>query len=116
MSSTTLSNVTAAHTVSASFVVNTYTVAVSAGAGGSVSPSGSVSVNHGASLTVSITPNTGYSVADVLVDGSSAGAVSSTTLSNVTAAHTVSASFTADPMPPTKPNGLRVVSVTTAGL
>jgi len=95
VTSTTLSNITASHTVSASFVAKTYTVAMSAGAGGSVSPSGNVSVTHGGNLTVSIAPNTGYAIANVLVDGTSVGAVTSTTLSNVTASHTVSASFVA---------------------
>ncbi|MFH1378134.1 MAG: LamG-like jellyroll fold domain-containing protein [Planctomycetota bacterium] len=93
VTSYTFSNVTAAHTISATFAVNTYTITASAGANGSISPSGSVSVNHGSNQTFSITPNSGYAVADLLVDSVSVGAVSSYTFTNVTAAHTISATF-----------------------
>ena len=93
VSSYTFSNVTAAHTISASFSIATYTIGASAGSGGSINPSGSISVNHGANQTFTITPNTGYGVSNVLVDGASVGAVSSYTFSNVTANHTISASF-----------------------
>ncbi len=50
-------------------------------------------MNYGASQTFTITPNTDYHVADVLVDGVSVGAVTSYTFSNVIANHTISASF-----------------------
>ena len=93
VSSYTFSNVTAAHTISVSFSIATYTIGASATSGGSINPSGSVSVNHGANQTFTITPNTGYGVSSVLVDGTSVGAVSSYTFSNVTANHTISASF-----------------------
>ena len=87
---------TAAHTISATFSAISYTITASAGAGGSVSPSGSVSVNHGSNRTFTITANTGYTIANVLVDGASVGAVSSYTFNNVTANHTISATFTAN--------------------
>src|SRR3990172_9045428 len=90
----TFNNVTADHTISASFAINTFTITGSAGTGGSISPSGTVTVNSGASQTFSITPNAGYQIADVLVDGSSVGAVSSYTFTNVTTNHSVSATFT----------------------
>jgi hypothetical protein len=81
-------------TVTAAFnPANTYTIKASAGRGGSISPTGSVTVNNGASKTFTITPNTGYRISYVTVDGSSVGAVSSYTFSNVTAAHTINASF-----------------------
>ena len=93
VSSYTFNNVTANHTISASFSIITYTISTSAGAGGSITPSGSVSVSHGTSKTFTITPNTGYGVTNVLVDGAPLGAVSSYTFNNVTANHTISASF-----------------------
>ena len=96
VSSYTFSNVTANHTISASFAVNTYTINASAGPGGSVSPSGAVAVSGGATQTFTITPNSGYRIADVLVDGSSVGAVSSFTFTNVNASHMISASFAAN--------------------
>jgi len=71
-----------------------YTITASAGTGGTISPSGSVSVNYGANQTFSITPASGYTIGSVTVDGASVGAVSSYTFSNVTANHTIGASFT----------------------
>jgi uncharacterized repeat protein (TIGR02543 family) len=83
-------------TLYANWTANTYTITAAAGANGSISPSGAVIVNHGANQAFSITPGTGYHVADVLVDGSSAGAVTSYTFNNVTANHTISATFAID--------------------
>ncbi|MBK7861238.1 MAG: DUF11 domain-containing protein [Archangiaceae bacterium] len=94
-SSYTFTNVTAAHTVSATFAIDTFTITASAGANGSVSPA-SQSANYGSNAGVTITPAAHYHVADVLVDGASVGAVATYTFSNVTAAHTVSASFAID--------------------
>ena len=93
VSSYTFSNVTANHTISATFTPSTYTITASAGTGGTISPSGSISVNHGASRTFSISANTGYTITDVLVDGLSVGAVNTYTFSNVTANHTINATF-----------------------
>ena len=77
----------------ATFAINTYTITATAGTGGSITPSGAVTVNNGASQAFTITPSTGYHIADVLVDGVSVGAVSSYTFSDVTAGHTIAASF-----------------------
>ena len=87
-------NVNANHTITASFAVYTYAITATAGANGVISPSGTVSVNHGASSTFTITPNAAYGIVDVLVDGASAGAVASYTFTNVTGPHTIAASFT----------------------
>lgn len=73
--------------------VTYYSIASSAGAGGSISPSGTVSVQKGQSKTFTITPERGYIVADVRVDGISAGAVSEYTFTSVSGDHTVEASF-----------------------
>ena len=93
VASYTFTNVTASHTIAASFAINTYTITATAGANGSISPSGAATVNYGGSQTFTITANTGYHIADVLVDGSSVGAVASYTFTNVTAGHTIAASF-----------------------
>ena len=53
----------------ATFAINTYTISSSAGANGSISPSGSTSVNYNGSQTYTITPNTGYQIDSVTVDG-----------------------------------------------
>ena len=81
--------------VTATFALKTYTLTASAGSGGSISPTGGSNVNYGASQTYTITPNTGYQIAAVTVDGVSQGAIGSYTFSNVTAAHTIQASFSA---------------------
>jgi len=73
--------------------IPTYTITATAGAGGSISPSGSVTVNHGDSQTFTITPNSGYSIADVKVDNASQGKITSYTFDNVTADHTISVTF-----------------------
>jgi uncharacterized protein (TIGR02145 family)/uncharacterized repeat protein (TIGR02543 family) len=95
MTSYTFSNVTANHTVSATFQIATVqrTITASAGANGTISPSGSVTVNSGASQTFTISPNSGYQVSAVTVDGASLGAITSYTFSNVTASHTITATF-----------------------
>jgi hypothetical protein len=92
----TFSNVTANHTIAASFAANTNTITASAGTGGTISPTGAVSVSYGASRAFTITPSTGYRVASVLVDGTSVGAVTTYTFSNVTANHTIAATFAAN--------------------
>ncbi|NNV54943.1 autotransporter outer membrane beta-barrel domain-containing protein, partial [Limnovirga soli] len=92
----TFSNVTATHTISASFAINTYSITASAGANGSISPAGATSVNYGGSQAYTITPDAGYHIADVLVDGASVGAVSDYTFNNVTEAHSIAASFEID--------------------
>ena len=71
-----------------------YTITASAGAGGSILPSGQVAVQPGTGQAFTITPNTGYKIANVSVDGVSQGAGGSYTFSNVQANHTISASFT----------------------
>jgi hypothetical protein len=73
----------------------TYTITASAGANGSISPSGSVVVNQGASQSFTISPAGGYTVSTVTVDGASVGAVTGYTFTNVQANHTISAAFAA---------------------
>ncbi|MBI5711604.1 MAG: hypothetical protein HZC42_15065, partial [Candidatus Eisenbacteria bacterium] len=89
-------NVTANHTIAASFAIDIHTITASAGANGAIAPSGAVPVSHGASQAFTITPDTCYHVADVLVDGGSVGAVTSYNFPNVTANHTIAASFARD--------------------
>jgi len=77
-------------------VKNDRTITASAGANGAVSPSGDVPVPYGTDQTFTITPVTDYHVEDVLVDGVSVGAVTTYTFTNVTANHTMAASFDAN--------------------
>ena len=73
------------------------TITATAGAGGSITPSGAVAVTPGSSQTFAITPNAGFFLSDVLVDGVSQGAVTTFTFTNVTANHTITASFIVNP-------------------
>ena len=93
ISSYTFNNVSANHTISATFTAHVYTISASAGSGGTISPSGNVTVSYGGSQTFVIIPNSGYAISDVLVDGVSQGFVGIYAFGNVTAHHTISARF-----------------------
>ena len=70
-----------------------YTIKATAGTGGSISPSGSISVREGRDQTFTITPDKGYAVANVKTDGKSIGAVKSYTFENVRRTHTIEVIF-----------------------
>ena len=70
-----------------------YTIKATAGAGGSISPSGNVSVREGRDQTFTITPDKGYAVSNVKIDGKSIGAVKSYTFENVRRTHTIEVIF-----------------------
>ena len=70
-----------------------YTIKATAGTGGSISPSGNVSVREGADQTFTITPDKGYAVSNVKIDGKSIGAVKSYTFENVSRTHTIEVIF-----------------------
>ena len=70
-----------------------YTIKATAGAGGSISPSGNVSVREGRDRTFTITPDKGYAVSNVKIDGKSIGAVKSYTFENVRRTHTIEVIF-----------------------
>ena len=70
-----------------------YTIKATAGTGGSISPSGNVSVREGRDRTFTITPDKGYAVANVKIDGKSIGAVKSYTFENVSRTHTIEVIF-----------------------
>jgi hypothetical protein len=70
-----------------------FTILAGAGANGSIGPVGSVQVDYGSSQVFSISPNTGYHISDVIVDGSSVGTNSTYRFNNITSNHTIAASF-----------------------
>ena len=71
-----------------------YTIKATAGTGGSISPSGNVSVREGRDHTFTITPDKGYAVSNVKIDGKSIGAVKSYTFKNVRRNHAIEVIFT----------------------
>ena len=91
----TISNVTANHTVNVTFSQITYTIAATAGNGGTITPNGNTTVNCGENKTFAIAANAGYRISNVTVDGQNMGAIESYTFSNVDANHTISATFIA---------------------
>ncbi|MGM9706819.1 MAG: hypothetical protein ACI3YM_04305 [Prevotella sp.] len=93
ITSYTFNDVKGEHTISASFVKKTFNITASAGAGGSVSPSGTSTVSYGDNKTFSFTPNQGYKVKSVVVDGVNKGELTTYTFSNVKAAHSISVTF-----------------------
>lgn len=78
-------------------------ITAKAGANGTITPSGSVTVKAGADQAFAIQPNSGYTVSKVLVDGTDVGAVTSYTFKNVTANHTIEAVFAKVEAKPTNP-------------
>ena len=73
--------------------VSSYIIKATAGANGSISPNGTISVSRGANKTFSIKANAGYEIADVRVDGTSVGTVRTYEFKNVTKAHEIYATF-----------------------
>jgi subtilisin len=71
----------------------TYTITATAGAGGTIDPSGEVVIHEGENKTFTITPDSGYEINDVTVDGVSVGTVGNYTFNNVQKNHTIDATF-----------------------
>ena len=70
-----------------------YTIEATAGIGGTISPSGNVGICGGEDQTFTITPNKGYAISNVRIDGKSIGAVKSYTFENVSRDHTIHVIF-----------------------
>ena len=100
VSSYRFANVTQNHTIQASFAINTHTIVASAGDGGSISPAGTVTINHGSNQTFTINPAENHLVADVLVNDQSVGAVTTYRFSNVINDGTIHVVFAADNQAP----------------
>ena len=70
-----------------------YTIKATAGEGGKITPSGNATVLYGRNKTFTITPDNGYAIADVKIDGQSIGAVKTYTFERVRGDHTIEAVF-----------------------
>ncbi len=95
VASHTFSKISANHTITSTFALITYTIRATPGANGSITPAGTTVVDRGASKTYFITPNPGYHIVNVVVNGTSKGAVSSYTFNNVTTNYNIGATFAA---------------------
>jgi hypothetical protein len=93
------------HSINATFAPSLYTIISSANNGGIIQPLGEVSVDHGSEQTFTISPDYGYQVGSIFIDGEpfeiSSRIISSTdeqdsrqmTFRNVTANHTIHVEF-----------------------
>jgi len=95
----TFTNVTASHYINAYFVPSELVITAAAGPDGSISPAGDSAVTPGSNQTYTITPNAGFMVAALVVDGAQLPGATSYTFTNVTASHYISAYFA--PLPAT---------------
>jgi len=93
VSSYTFTSVSSDHKIEVSFEKITFNVIASAGMGGTISPSGTSTVDFGGSKSFTITPSYGYKISNVKVDGKSIGPVSLYTFTNITSDHTIEATF-----------------------
>jgi autotransporter-associated beta strand protein len=98
-------NVTEAHSIAATFAIDTFPITVTAGANGSITPAGG-SVDYGSSTTYAITPDGGYVIATLAVDGVDRPVQASWTFSDVKAAHSIAATFAPIDPPTTTVSGL----------
>lgn len=89
----TFSNVTSGHSISASFIPIVYTIKSSAGKGGLINPAGTISLGYGSNQSFTITAESGFQIADILVDDVSVGVVTVYAFHNINADHTISAIF-----------------------
>ena len=80
----------------ATYSKKTYTITAYAGSNGTISPAGNVSVSYGSSKRFNISPNNGYKILDVIVDGASVGAVTTYLFEDITSNHTIHVTFAED--------------------
>ena len=80
-------------TIYAEFAPDLFHIAASATTGGTIAPAGDVAVTHFDTPTFVMTPETGYRLLDVKVDGESKGALESVTFSETDEDHTIEANF-----------------------
>jgi hypothetical protein len=91
----TFNNVTANHSIRSVFKIKQYTITATAGNNGSIFPSGSVTVDCGGEQRFCFTPNTGYRVSNILLDGEfSTDSTLCYTFNNVIASKTIHVTFT----------------------
>lgn len=89
----TFVNVTANHTIRVVFAIDQYPITSSAGPHGTITPNGVVPVNHGGTQRFILTPDAGYHVDSLLVDGGAVDSLAGFTFFNVTSPHAIRAVF-----------------------
>ncbi len=89
----TFPNVLQPQTIDAEFSFKNYNITASSGSNGRIVPSGIISVGCGSDRTLTIVPDSGYVVTDIIVNGESVGSYSSYTLSNIQSDQTIHVDF-----------------------
>ena len=84
--------------------VTGYTITATAGANGSITPSGAVGVAAGGSQTFTISPSSGYVIDTLKVDGLEVTATTSYTFSDVNTDHTIEVTFKQESQTPDVPD------------
>jgi hypothetical protein len=92
----TFNNVVVDHTIRAAFTIDQFTITATAGANGTITPSGAVVVDYDNSQHFSIAPNIGYHIDSMIIDGTPITADTQYTFNNVQASHTIYAAFAID--------------------
>lgn len=87
-----------------------FTITATAGNGGTIAPTGATNVYKGTSKAFTITPNDGYHVDSLTVDGTAVDVVTEYTFSDVTANHTIAVTFAKDAMTVAKENLLAAIN------
>lgn len=87
-----------------------FTITATAGNGGTIAPTGATNVYKGTSKAFTITPNEGYHVDSLTVDGTAVNVVTEYTFSDVTANHTIAVTFAKDAVTVAKENLLAVIN------
>lgn len=95
-------------TLTATTSIKKFEITVTQGANGTIAPGTQTNVEYGSNKTFTITPADYYVIADVIVDGSSRGALSSYTFYNVTGNHTITAVFEANCQTPTNLTAMNI--------
>ena len=93
ISSYTFDSVNSNQTLSVKFKIQTFTITTSAGNGGSIAPQGTNTLNYGSKLIYTITPNTGYILDSLFVNGLKVDSIASYTFDSVKSNQTISVKF-----------------------
>ncbi len=89
----TFENVNSGQTIEVVFAPDTFTIMSDFEGSGIVEPQGEVAIGYGSDITFVFTPDEGYQVVNVWVDGESLGVLESYTFENVTSDHTLHVTF-----------------------
>ncbi|MBI5021303.1 MAG: T9SS type A sorting domain-containing protein [Ignavibacteriales bacterium] len=89
----TFDNVISEHFIVANFSVDLFTIAATSGLGGTIDPSGNITIPYGSNQKFIISPDAGYHIDSLFVDENHVDSIASYTFTNITANHTIHAKF-----------------------